>query len=143
MSMEFACSPEAVARELANALRDHQTGGLAAAARRYQSILAQIPGHADALHLLGVVALQQGRLQQAVELMSRAVDANPAVADYHSNLAEACRLHGRLDEAVAFGKAALGLRPDFAAAANNLGLALQAQGKLEDAVALFRRALEL
>jgi tetratricopeptide (TPR) repeat protein len=143
MSMEFACSPEAVTRELANALRDHQTGRLAAAARRYQSILAQIPGQADALHLLGVVALQRGRLQQAVELISRAVEANPAVADYHSNLAEACRLHGRLDEAVASGKAALGLRPDFPAAANNLGLALLGQGETDEAIARFAEALRL
>src|SRR3974390_1214800 len=120
MSMEFACSPEAVARELANALQDHQTGRLAAAARRYESILAQLPDHADALHLLGVVALQQGRLQQAVELIGRAIAVNPAVADYHSNLAEACRLLGRLDDAVASGQAALRLRPDFPAAANNL-----------------------
>jgi tetratricopeptide (TPR) repeat protein len=143
MSMEFACSPEAVARELASALRDHRCGRLDAAARRYQSILAEIPGHADALHLLGVVALQQGRLEQSFELMSRAVDANPAVADYHSNLAEACRLHGRVDEAVAFGKTALGLRPDFAAAANNLGLALLGQGKTDEAIARFAEALRL
>ena len=66
-----------------------RSGRRRTATRRYQSILAQIPGQADALHLLGVVALQQGRLQQAVELISRAVDANPLVADYHSNLAEA------------------------------------------------------
>ena len=59
--MECPCSPEAVAWELASALRDHQSGRLAAATQRYQSILAQLPGYADALHLLGVVALRQDR----------------------------------------------------------------------------------
>src|SRR5215475_3856572 len=129
MSIECPSSPDAVARELASALRDHQRGRLAAAARRYQSILEQLPAHADALHLLGVVAMQQGRVEQAVELIRRAIAANPAVADYHSNLAEAYRILDRLDEAVASGQAALRLRPDFPAAANNLGLTLQAQGK--------------
>jgi hypothetical protein len=43
--------------QLSTALRDHQSGKLVQAARIYQSILERHPDHADALHLLGVVAL--------------------------------------------------------------------------------------
>jgi hypothetical protein len=39
MSMEFRGSPDAVARELASALRDLRSARLVAAAQRYQSIL--------------------------------------------------------------------------------------------------------
>ena len=47
--------------QLSTALREHQSGRLEQAARIYQGILAQQSDHVDALHLLGVVALQQGQ----------------------------------------------------------------------------------
>jgi tetratricopeptide (TPR) repeat protein len=125
------------------AVREHQSGRLESAARIYQSILAQDPNHADALHLLGAVALRWGQPQRAVELIGRAIAVNPRVADYHSNRAEAYRALGQVDQAFASGQAALRLQPNFAGAANNLGLAFLAQGKHQDAVAQFRRALEL
>jgi cytochrome c-type biogenesis protein CcmH/NrfG len=40
--------------------RHHQQGRLEEAAQLYQSVLAQQPGDPDALHLLGVAALQKG-----------------------------------------------------------------------------------
>ena len=52
---------------LNTALGYHQRGLLDQAARVYQAILAQNPDHADALHLLGVVALQRGHPARAVE----------------------------------------------------------------------------
>ena len=45
---------------LNTALGFHQRGLLEEAAGVYQTLLAQNPNHADALHLLGVVALQRG-----------------------------------------------------------------------------------
>jgi tetratricopeptide (TPR) repeat protein len=129
--------------DLAAALREHQSGRLDQAARIYQNILAQQPDHADALHLLGVVALQQGNLAQAAELIGRAIAINPSVAAFHCNLAEAYRALGQLDRAAGSCRLALRLRPDYPEAANNLGLILQAQGKGEAAVAQFQEALRL
>ena len=129
--------------ELSAALRDHQGGRLEQAARIYQNILAQQPDHADALHLLGVVALQQGNPTQAVDLIGRAIAVNPSVAAFHCNLAEAYRALGQLDRAAGCCRLALRLRPDYPEAANNLGLILQAQGKCDAVVAQFREALRL
>jgi cytochrome c-type biogenesis protein CcmH/NrfG len=98
------------------ALQHHQHGRLGEAARLYQAILAVQPGHLEALHLLGVVAHQQGDHAQAVALIARVLAGNRNNAMYHANLAEAYRALGRLDEAVVSCRAALRLRPDYAEA---------------------------
>jgi tetratricopeptide (TPR) repeat protein len=129
--------------DFSTALRDHQSGRLDQAARVYESILARQPDHADALHLLGVTALQQGNPSRAVELIGRAIAVNPTAAAFHCNLAEAYRALGQLDRAAGCCQLALRLQPDYPEAANNLGLILQAQGKGQAAVAQFREALRL
>jgi tetratricopeptide (TPR) repeat protein len=132
-----------MADPLATALEHHRRGALADAARIYETLLAAEPGHPDALHLLGVVALQQGRLGQAVELIGRAIGIRPDVAAYHANLGEAYRALGRVAEAADSCRTALRLQPNYAEAANSLGLALMAQGQLDAAIAQFRAALRL
>jgi tetratricopeptide (TPR) repeat protein len=128
---------------LHQAVRHHQHGRLAEAARLYQVILAVQPGHPEALHLLGVVAHQQGDHARASDLIVRAIGGNPNDAMYHANLAEAYRALGQFDRAVASCRAALRLRPNYAEAANNLGLALLGQGRTDEAIARFGEALQL
>lgn len=129
--------------ELQNALAYHQRGLLAQAARIYGALLASNPQHADALHLLGVVALQQGDARQAIELISRAVACNCNVAAFHANLAEAYRAEGDYERAAECCRSALRLDPTCAEAANNLGLALMGLGQTQAAVAQFRATLQL
>jgi tetratricopeptide (TPR) repeat protein len=125
------------------AVRYHQNGHLEQAARIYQDILRRQPDHAEALHLLGVVALQQGDPARAVELIGRAVAVNPSAAAFHANLAEAYRALGQPERAAGCCQVALRLQPEYPEAANNLGLAWLALGKLDAAVAQFREALRL
>ena len=125
------------------ALQHHQHGRLHEAAQFYQTLLAVQPGHLEALHLLGVVAHQQGDHARAALLIGRAVAGNPNNAMYHANLAEAHRALGQLEQAVASCRVALQLRPHYAEAANNLGMALLNQGKTDDALAAFALALRL
>jgi tetratricopeptide (TPR) repeat protein len=123
------------------AFEHHQRGNLDEAARIYEILLASNPGHADAHHLLGVVALQQGKPRRAVELISRAIALNPVIAPFHANLAEAYRSLGQYEAAVNCCRTALRLQPSFPGAGNNLGLSLQALGQTKAAIAQYRETL--
>jgi tetratricopeptide (TPR) repeat protein len=129
--------------DLRIALRYHQQGRLAEAAREYQSFLAAYPDHPDALHLLGVLACQVGHPTRAVELISRAIALRPGVGPYHSNLAEAYRSIGQLDEAAAHCLRALELQPASPEARNCLGLILLTRSQPQAAAAQLREALRL
>src|SRR5438874_558766 len=94
----------------------HRAGRGAEAETIYRHVLAQYPGHAGALHGLGVLAGQRGDLQHAIDLVGRAVAGAPGVADYQSNLGEFYRRAGRPAEAIACLERAIALRPDLAVA---------------------------
>jgi tetratricopeptide (TPR) repeat protein len=126
---------------LTQALEHHQRGYLDQAAQLYRQILHTQPGHPDALHLLGVVAHQQGDHVRAAEWIGQAINRNPHAAPYYANLAEVYRALGQLDRAAAACRTALILRPTYSEAANNLGNILLAQGQVEAAAEQFRAAL--
>lgn len=128
---------------LESALAQHQAGQLEAAADTYRRILAVLPDHADALHLLGVVAHQQGQHAEAVRLIGRAIELHPVEAAYFCNLGATRREMGQLDEATVALKQALALEPKLAEAHNNLGLLRLQQGDAPAARRCFLRALAL
>ena len=119
----------------------HQAGRLAEAEVLYRQILEIDIRHADTLHLLGVLALQVGRHDAAVTLMTQAIAQNGKVPSFHNNLGNALAEVRRLDDAAACYAQALILKPDYVEAHYNLGVALQAQGKLDAAATSYRRAL--
>jgi tetratricopeptide (TPR) repeat protein len=124
------------------AVEHHQAGRLDQAEFLYREVLREDPRHADALHLLGVIAHQKGLPGQAIRLIQQALALNPETATYHTNLAEAYRAAGDLDQAAAHCRHALRLQPNNAEAHNNLGLVLQHQGNQEEAIAQFEAAIE-
>ncbi len=128
---------------LAIALQQHQAGRLAVAEQIYRQILAADPDHADALHLLGVVAAQAGKNEAALQYIGRAIARKENVPVFHHNLGEAHRALGQLAEAVVCYRRALELKPDYAEAHSSLGNVLKDQGRLDEAIAQLRRALEL
>ncbi len=121
----------------------HQRGDLAGARKIYQQILAQNPRHAEALHLSGVIELQQGRSGEAVRLIERAIEISPASPAYYSNVALAYQALNRWDIAARRCEQAVSLNPDLMEGHNNLGIALNRLGKLEKAEKAFRNALDL
>jgi predicted O-linked N-acetylglucosamine transferase (SPINDLY family) len=125
------------------ALQHHQAGRLREAEQLYRQILAQQPRHADAMHLLGVIAHQAGRHDAGADLIRAAITLQPNWPEAHSNLGEALRCAGHLDQAITAHRQALALRPGDTDALNNLGIALRDKGQLDEAIAVFGQAIAL
>lgn len=126
-----------------NAVRYHQAGQFQQAELLYNQILQEDPDHADALHLLGVIARQRGEYDLAVKLIAKAIAKNSSILMYHNNLGNAFKDLGRLDAAVECYEEALCLRPDYASAHLNLGSVLRACGQLDAAIYRYQEALRL
>lgn len=109
----------------------------------YRQVLAQRPNHADALHLLALIAHQTGRPGVAVDLIGKAIAANPRAADYHINLGVVLTSLNRLEEAVAAYQRALALKPGHEDGMYNLGATLFHLNRPEEAASVFRRVLAI
>ena len=106
-------------------------------------LLKARPKEPQAIHLLGIIAQQRGRLSEAIEQVKRAVALAPEAALFHANLGEMYRLAGRLDLALAHGRRALALQPDYPEVLSNIGLAHFEQKNYHEALACHRRAVAL
>ena len=128
---------------LAQALHLHQSGQLSQARALYENLLRIQPAHADALHLLGVLASQSGEHQRAVEHITRAIALQPHQETYHVNLGIAHKELGQLDLAAACFDRALTLQPLSAKAHYNKGYLLSQNGRPKEALACFEAALRI
>jgi predicted O-linked N-acetylglucosamine transferase (SPINDLY family) len=129
--------------QLKSGLSHHQAGRLAEAETIYRQVLAQQPNHADALHLLGVLAGHAGRLNEAPDLIRRAIAICSTKAIYYSNLGKALTDTGQFDEAIAACRQAIRLKPGFAEAHYNLGNALKDKEQFSEAIASYRQAIRV
>jgi len=121
----------------------HGQGKVQEAERLYCSILAHDPGNFDALHLLGFLNFQRGRLAEALKLIDAAlgVDKECAVALLNRGLI----LHamGRFEAALASYSAALKIEPSNAEMLNARGIALLDLDRPREALESFERALAI
>lgn len=105
------------------------------------AILKKSPWHFGSLHTLGVIRLQQSRLEEALTLFGKAVTSNPGSAGAHISLGNTLQALGRHEEAIERYQRALALRPLDAHAQNNLGNSYLALRRLEEAAECFRQAV--
>lgn len=121
----------------------HRQGDLAGAERIYQEVLDRQPRHFDALHMLGVIALQTRRTERGVELVRQAIGLNDKVAAAYNNLGKALLDLNRPDEALTNFGQSIALDPGFAEAHFNRGNAFVGLNRPEDALASYARAIAL
>ena len=131
------------AQRLAAAMQYHQAGRLREAEALYRGILQESPDNPHALHLLGVIAHQSGRPQEALDLINRALTIHGPHPVFHSNLAAVYLSLGQLIEAEAHSREAVRLDPNLADAWANLGAALRRTGQDTEAETSLRTALRL
>jgi predicted TPR repeat methyltransferase len=125
------------------ARQHHQSGRLAEAETLYRAILAAEPHHADALHLLGVIAGQMGRKADAVDFIQQSIALRPENPEAHRNLGIALKDSGKMDAAIAAFRQAIALKADYTEAHRNLGSALYQAGQLAEAISALREAIAL
>jgi tetratricopeptide (TPR) repeat protein len=70
---------------LDQAMGFHRAGDAPSAEEIYHRVLSREPNHAEALHLLGLLSSQMGRQSAALELIERAIHADPLAAEYRVN----------------------------------------------------------
>ena len=127
----------------AAALALHQQGKLAEAERLYREILREQPGHADALHLLGVVALQAGQPQTAVDLIGQSLETLPQQPVACLNRGVAYQQLNRREQALECFDLALQFAPDYVDALTNRANVLLELQRPEEALRSLDRALQL
>jgi tetratricopeptide (TPR) repeat protein len=136
-------APSEVDRLMSEALQLHQQGRLAQAEPLYRQVLVAAPRHAEALHMLGVVALQQRRPDEAERVIGEALAIRPDHAEALNNRAGALRALGRLEEALTSYDRALAIKPSLPQMLNNRGNVLKDLGRSEDALADYDAALAI
>ncbi len=124
------------------AMADHRRGDLVGAERGYRAILALQPQHPDALHLLGRIHGDRGELQEAIELIGRALKALPKFPDAHHNLSTYLIRDGKFADAERHLRSVLKLQPQNARAESDLGGVLLQLRRYKDAAASFDKALQ-
>jgi predicted O-linked N-acetylglucosamine transferase (SPINDLY family) len=130
-------------RILEQATEHHLAGRATEAETLYRQILSHEPAHADALHRLGVLAMQRGQNTLAVQLISQAAEARPGAANIHASLGQALSAGGQHEQAVRSFERALEIRGELPEALFGLALALQNLQQRQRAAEIYRRLLAI
>ncbi|UPK23775.1 O-linked N-acetylglucosamine transferase, SPINDLY family protein [Bradyrhizobium sp. 195] len=108
-----------------------------------RQIVQAVPDHFDATHLLGLSVQQGGRLEEAQQLLERAIAIDPRSHEAYNNLAAVhCALH-KFEAARACQEKAIALKPNFPPALTGLGNTLLQMNLPEQAIELYDRAIKL
>lgn len=132
-----------VVEQINQALYCIQTGMPDVAQQILHDILKIQPKNFDALHLLGIMLLKYGQLDQALIYLHKGLKCNSSSPDIHNTLGEVYRLSKCFDQAASHYRSALKLRPLYPEALLGLGNALDSQGRSNEALLLIERALKI
>ena len=128
---------------LAQALPLHQAGRLAEAENIYLRILADQPATFPALHLMGLMRLQQARFAEALAFMEEALRVKPGVPETMGNYAIVLSAQGRHGEALKVMDQVVAIRPGDATAFVNRGAIKSKMDRQVEALGDFDAALSL
>lgn len=127
---------------LRRARASHERGALMDAERGYREVLTVDPDHAEALHLLGVLHFQHGRMDEADTSIRRSIERLPSALALANHASVLIGLNRR-DEALARLDAALSLNPAHLRALLLRAGVLADLGRHGDAVIAYDRLLEV
>ena len=129
--------------QLEMAVRAHGRNEFEQAEQLYRQALAADAANVDAWHCGGVLALQLGLPELAVQRLQRAVELGANLGGTHFLLGRAYKAMGMLDFAIASYQRAVAVDPQLSDAYVSLGLALKDQERWEAAVSAYRQAIAI
>jgi Tfp pilus assembly protein PilF len=109
----------------------------------WSDTLAKNPGSWMAHNNLGIILLQEGRIDDAMWHGEQALRIKPDLAEAHNNLGLALAQVGKIQDAIGHYEQALRIKPDYAKAHNNLGAALAQVGRVPEAMGHWEQALRI
>ena len=123
-------------------MANERTGNYPAAVKAYDRGLAVEPENVELLNAKGFALFQQGKSEQAVVSLQKAIEVDPKHWKSHNNMALASVDLGELEVAEAHYRESLAIEPQ-AAIYNDLGFVLARQGLPHEAAEMYRESLEL
>jgi tetratricopeptide (TPR) repeat protein len=127
----------------AEAVAHHRAGRLGEAMELYKQVLRLNPGHAGALHLLGVLVHRIGDPAMAAKLILEAIRLDSAQPFLYADLALALHDSTRPADAARAFLATLLLDPSHARSAFSLAVLFEDVGRRAEAIPLYRHAARL
>ncbi len=127
---------------LRQALAHHQAGEHEQAEQGYLDVINEQPDNIDALHLLSVLRLQDGRAEEALIYIERVILIAPEAAEAYGNKGTALQALERFGEAAFAFRTAIKHDPQAAHHHYNLGNTLRASDDKPGAVRAYRDALK-
>ncbi len=140
LTASFASAQANLQPRLENAaalIRDHR---LAEAEQQLNSILRTAPNEAAALNLMGTIRAQQGKLDEAENLLTRAAKSDPTFVPVHMNLAFLYVLKHVPEKTILELKEVVKLEPDNIEANYKLGRLLLSRGQIDESIAIIEKA---
>ncbi|PYS72031.1 MAG: hypothetical protein DMF73_09305, partial [Acidobacteria bacterium] len=121
---------------VATLIRDHR---IAEAEQQLNGILKTAPNDAAALNLLGTIRAQQGRLNEAETLLTRAAKIDPTFVPVHMNLAFLYVLKNVPEKTISELKEVVNLEPGNIEANYKLARLLLSRGQTDESIAVIEK----
>ena len=121
----------------------HQAGALSEAREAYLTWLQIYPRDAEALHLLGLLSLEQDEYSQACHYLQTALVEKPLDPTITLHLTHALKAQGQYASAIELLVDVLQAHPLFVAGYNNLGVIYFCQSNWVEAERAFQAAIDL
>jgi aspartate beta-hydroxylase len=119
-----------------------EAGRSAEAERAYEHLLERSPDHVEALNMVALAALRDGKLQRAYDLLERAEKASPGDPVTQHHIGRVLEAAGDLAGALVAYAAAVRARPEFHNARLHLAHAMERGGDPARAALHYARALQ-
>jgi predicted O-linked N-acetylglucosamine transferase (SPINDLY family) len=132
-----------IASLLNQVLEALRSSDIAKAELQLKQALSLEPKNPHTLRLLGVVAAQRGRLEDAIAYLKQSLDEHPTNAVTHSNLGNVYSKLRQFDQALSAYEQAARLDPMDAETWSNTGIAFFELKRYEEAITFYDKALAI